>query len=167
MHQESILCSDLYQSLVYNHRHRVTQPDAFTVYSFHVLFLRLQPIDIKVFVQNFEFQKFCDSDVRTGTLKPTATAKGGWSQYTVPFASFKCTSAGATAKDVGYTPHNAFVPCSMHGMRRLHDRIVSTVTRSESCFLRKHGTAVFGPCFDPDTMLLIYTCVQMLPGEPH
>jgi hypothetical protein len=57
-------------------------------------------VDLKVFILNFEFQKYCNADLRTGNYTPTARAPQGWYQFTLPFADFKCDYEGALPNQV-------------------------------------------------------------------
>ncbi|WIA32859.1 hypothetical protein OEZ86_006034 [Tetradesmus obliquus] len=59
-----------------------------------------QPVDLKVFILNFEFQKYCNAELRTENYTPTATAPGGWYRFTLPFADFKCDYDGALPTQV-------------------------------------------------------------------
>lgn len=59
-----------------------------------------QPVDLKVFIQDFEFKKYCNSELRTGNFTPTARAPGGWDQFTIPFVDFRCDYQGASPADV-------------------------------------------------------------------
>jgi hypothetical protein len=60
----------------------------------------LQPVDLKVFILNFEFQKYCNAELRTGNYTPTAIAPRGWYQLTLPLADFKCDYNGALPSQV-------------------------------------------------------------------
>jgi hypothetical protein len=60
----------------------------------------LQPVDLKVFILNFEFQKYCNAELRTGNYTPTAIVPRGWYQFTLPLADFKCDYDGALPSQV-------------------------------------------------------------------
>jgi hypothetical protein len=60
----------------------------------------LQPVDLKVFILNFEFQKYCNAELRSGNYTPTATAPNGWYQFSFSLADFKCDYDGALPSQV-------------------------------------------------------------------
>ncbi len=59
-------------------------------------------MDLKVFIQNFEFQKFCNAELRTGnaTVRTARPAPGGWARYELPLSRFRCDYDGARLTDV-------------------------------------------------------------------
>lgn len=60
-----------------------------------------QPVDLKVFIQNYEFQKYCNAELRTGNYTERSVAlPGGWYQVTMPFSDFRCDYGGAFDTDV-------------------------------------------------------------------
>jgi hypothetical protein len=55
----------------------------------------LQPVDLKVFLHNFEAKKYCNSDTRTGQHVTKRLTDDGWFHFTIPLGTFKCDYEGA------------------------------------------------------------------------
>uniref|UniRef100_A0A383WGT9 Expansin-like EG45 domain-containing protein n=1 Tax=Tetradesmus obliquus TaxID=3088 RepID=A0A383WGT9_TETOB len=53
-----------------------------------------EPVDLKVFLQNYESKKYCNSDARTGQFV-TQSLGDGWFSYKIPLSAFKCDYEGA------------------------------------------------------------------------
>lgn len=75
----------------------------------------LQPVDLKVFLHNFETQKFCNSDIRTGQHVTKRLTDDGWFQFNIPISAFKCDAQGALPNQLNRidlqntkVPHAAF-----------------------------------------------------------
>jgi hypothetical protein len=62
---------------------------------------------LKVFVQNDETKKYCNTEITTAALlagavngSSAAALPGGWARFVVPFGAFRCDYEGATPGEV-------------------------------------------------------------------
>ena len=50
-----------------------------------------QPVNLKVFIQNDEGKKYCNSELFTGNYTTgTTPGPGGWIRFVLPFEDFRC-----------------------------------------------------------------------------